>query len=62
MEDGAMTAQLFNLDAERKARRIGRESAGAVYLLPLHVGAFFVEAWLDALSRAELPRWPGMED
>jgi hypothetical protein len=57
-----MTAQIICLAAARKARQINRNEAGAVFLLPLHVGVFFVEAWLDALRRAELPRWPGMGD
>jgi hypothetical protein len=57
-----MTAQLFNLDAERKARRIGRESPQCVFLAPVRIGASLTKTWLDAFPIAELPRWPGMED
>jgi hypothetical protein len=58
-----MTAQLFNLDAERKARRIGRESQQCVFLAPVRIGASLTKTWLDAISRAQddLPRWPGLE-
>jgi hypothetical protein len=43
-----MTAQLFNLDAERKARRIGRESPQCVFLAPVRIGASLTKTWLDA--------------
>lgn len=56
-----MSAEIINLADARKARQQARAGAGDIFLIPLHVSAFWAEAWLDALSRAgrDFPRWPG---
>lgn len=56
-----MTAQIISMDAARKARQKARDDRAAIFLLPVHVAAFWTETWLDALRRVErdLPRWPG---
>jgi hypothetical protein len=55
-----MTAKVFDI-------RTGKplQSAGVVpqciFVLPVHVAAFYAEAWLDALRRieSEMRHWPG---
>ena len=51
-----MTAQIICLAAARKARQIGREDQGSVFMAPMWIGALVFGAWLDAL-----PRWPESE-
>jgi hypothetical protein len=48
-----MTAQIICLAKARKARQDASAVPACIFVLPVHVAAFYAQAWLDALRRIE---------